>query len=211
MKNWSIPETQKPHFTSAYMHIFSRTGRFLCKIDTNIWNLHKFARRGSLVEQIPNHKHIYTLFSMDDRWKLPKRDVTVYREGLLYKCQTLKIRNWGNGQNVVKLIHILWIWVSGTLLIQTSVDFTFCEFWWIWVSGMLLSLHQLQWHKGAIRINSTIHARLLVPLSKREHSNMESLTRQVASRTFLSAHDFSTSHIDSFLLTNYVIHIRRYP
>ena len=79
-------------------------------------------------------KHIYTLFSMDDRWKLPKRDVTVYREGLLYKCQTGKIRNWGNGQNVVKLIHILWIWVSGTLLIQTSVDLTFREFLWIFVN-----------------------------------------------------------------------------
>ena len=34
---------------------------FLCKIDTNIWNLHKFARQGGLVEQISNlktHLHI---------------------------------------------------------------------------------------------------------------------------------------------------------
>ena len=153
----------------SHLHIctcFHRPGNFLCKIDTNIWNLHKFARRGGLVKQITNlkkHLHINfygpyshsaatkhnvgfdvdvfssplqsvgprTIFysvnahnsaywwlhaprqlpwvidhqrrsaSLETRWKLPKRDVTVYREGLLYKYQTGKIRNWGNGQNVV--------------------------------------------------------------------------------------------------------------
>ena len=44
----------------------------------------------------------YTDIEQQRRWKLPKREVMVYWEGLLYKCQTGKNRNWGNGQNVEK-------------------------------------------------------------------------------------------------------------
>ena len=120
-----------------YAHFFTDRAIFCVKL-TQIYEIYtNLLDEEASWSKSQISKHIYTLFSMDDRWKLPKRDVTVYREGLLYKCQTGKIRNWGNGQNVVKLIHILWIWVSGTLLIQMSVDFTFCEFLWIWVSGML--------------------------------------------------------------------------
>ena len=133
---------------------------FLCKIDTNIWNLHKFARRGGLVEQITNlktHLHINfygpyshsaatkhnvgfdvdvfssplqsvgrrTIFysvnahnsaywwlhaqrqlpwvidhqrrsaSLETRWKLPKRDVMVYRGGRFINLRRGKKQNWG--------------------------------------------------------------------------------------------------------------------
>ena len=65
---------------------------------------------------------------MDDRWKLPKRDVTVYREGLLYKCQTGENRNWGNGQNVVK-INTYFVKMSFWQICALISHFVnFCEF-----------------------------------------------------------------------------------
>ncbi len=39
-----------------------------------------------------------------------------------------KNRNWGNGQNVVKLIHILWKWVFGTYVHWLHILWFFCEF-----------------------------------------------------------------------------------
>ena len=129
---FTLGQSSYPNF-STIVHFFTDRAIFCVKL-TQIYEIYtNLLDEEASWSKSQITKHIYTLFSMDDRWKLPKRDVTVYREGLLYKCQTGKIRNWGNGQNVVKLIHILWKWVWNELLIQMSVDFTFCEFLWIWV------------------------------------------------------------------------------
>ena len=115
----------------TYAHFFTDRAIFCVKL-TQIYEIYtNLLDEEASWSKSQITKHIYKLFSMDDRWKLPKRDVTVYREGLLYKCQTGKIRNWGNGQNVVKIntyfvkmslkwvvdtnerwLHILWIFVN---------------------------------------------------------------------------------------------------
>ena len=125
-------ENSKSQITFAQMHIFDA---FCVKLTQICENCTSLLCEDPSWSKSQITKHIYTLFSMDDRWKLPKRDVTVYREGLLYKCQTGKIRNWGNGQDLVKFdtyfvkmsfqCMIMSCWYKCAL---TSHFVNFCEF-----------------------------------------------------------------------------------
>ena len=73
-----------------YAHFFTDRAIFCVKL-TQIYEIYtNLLSKEASWSKSQISKHIYTLFSMDDRWKLPKRDITFYREGLLYKCQTGK-------------------------------------------------------------------------------------------------------------------------